>query len=427
MKKLLYIVVGEISTGELSIALSFESNLDKEKYCSHFIVPEGKTGVIGKDTTFQTFTISREKSRAENREFLLNLIKEEQYDLILLFDVFIFEYAQGWTGLNMEDLLELGIPVMSLDEYEYTKAGYQLDYYGMFSKKLPPLLEQCDYVIKNCPLTMTTGPEDSLWQGEKKNEFYYRIFNHRERVSDKVRQEIREKYAKADSESKVVFLTTSQWEMQGAYSFAAQNRLMKWIGLMVFEYLKLLDEDITLLHVGCSVDNIPEKEGKVRYIHYDGLPVNEFEQVLQSVDLYVTFNLVSITLSKAIMFGIPSLVFNNEKIIDYARLERKVQQMPEWYQEMARDVKKVYPFKASMFGWNHFLKTVLEDNPYVETFERVEFFSIRKTVEKLRCMLYEESLRDEIKEKNEKFISQYESLLNSNEILNAIFQNKEEG
>ncbi|SES84934.1 DUF6365 family protein [[Clostridium] polysaccharolyticum] len=424
MKKLLYIVVGEISTGELSIALSFESNLDKEKYCSHFIVPDGKTAVMKKEKTFPTFTISREKSRSENREFLLNLIKEQQYDLILLFDVFIFEYAQGWTGLNMEELMELGIPIMSLDEYEYTKAGYQLDYYGMFRKKLPPLLEQCDYVIKNCPLTMTSGPETSLWQGEKKNEFYYRIFNLRERVSDKERQEIRKKYAKADGKSKIVFLTTSQWELQGAYSFAAQNRVMKWLGIMVFEYLKLLDEDITLLHVGSSVNNIPAKEGKVTYVYYDGLPVNEFEKVLQSVDLYVTFNLVSITLSKAIMFGIPSLVFNNAKIIDYMRLEKKVQEMPEWYQEMAKDVKKVYPFTASMFGWNYFLKTVLEDNPYVETFERVEFFSIRKTVEKLRCMLFEELLRDELREKNKRFISQYESLLSSNEILNAIFENK---
>lgn len=424
MKKLLYIVVGEISTGELSIALSFESNLDKDKYCSHFIVPDGKTGVMNKEKEFPTFTISREKSRGENREFLLSLIKEEKYDLILLFDVFIFEYAQGWTGLNMEDLMELGIPIVSLDEYEYTKAGYQLDYYGMFLKKLPHLLEQCDYVIKNCPLTMTEGPETSLWQGEKKNEFYYRIFNLRERVSDKERQEIRKRYAKADDKTKVVFLTTSQWELQGAYSFAAQNRVVKWLGLMVFEYLKLLDEDITLLHVGSSVDNIPAKEGKVTYIRYDGLPVNEFEKVLQSVDLYVTFNLVSITLSKAVMFGIPSLVFNNAKIIDYARLERKVQEMPEWYQKMARDVKKVYPFTASMFGWNHFLKTVLEDNPYVETFERVEFFSIRKTVEKLRNILFEESLRDELKEKCENFINQYETLLNSNEILNAIFENE---
>lgn len=426
MKKILHVVLGEISTGELSIAISFQKNLDVNKYITHFLIPENKAGVIGTNNSNTVITISRDRTPKDNQEYILELLRNQKYDLIILFDIFTFEYAQDWTGINCDILMKQQIPVVSLDEYEYTKAGYQLDYYGMFIKRLPPLLDKCDFVIKNCPLTMIDNADNSLRQGNKKNEYYYRIFDTPERISNDKKISTRKKYITEDVSTKVVFFTTSQWEVEGAYSFSCQSRLVTWLGVLLFEYLKMLNEDIVLLHVGSGEWNISNTDPKVKYVHYNSFPVDEFENILQSVDLYVTFNLVSTTLSKAILFGIPSLVLNNSKIIDFSRLSSKLLEKPQWYQDMASDVKKIYPFTASMFGWSHFLQTVMKENKYIDTFIRTEFFNISKTVNIFRQLLYDEDFISELLDKNEEFMNNYYNLLTANDVIEDIFSNLEE-
>lgn len=424
MRKILFVVLGEISTGELSIAVSFQNKLDKDKYTCDFLIPKDKLPVIGAYSKGEIITVSRDNTLLENRKFITTLIQSRHYDLLLLFDIFTFEYACDWTGVDTELVKKLHIPIVSLDEYEYTKAGYQLDYYGLFLKKLPPLLHKCDFIIKNCPLTMMAG-DNCFRQGIRGNEYYYRVFDRLEKINKEERASIRSKYIKNEN-AKIVFFTTSMWEFKGAYSFAAQNRLVNWLGIMLFEYLKALDEEIILLHVGCGDWNLPEKDGRLSYIHYDGFPVEEFEKILQAADLYVTFNLVSITLSKAVMFGIPSLVFNNSKILDYKRLSSKLPEMSSWYQKMALDVKKVYPFAASMFGWSQFLQTVLRDNSYLDTFERTEFFIPNKVLESLRNLLSDEGKREELIHKGRVFLEEYDKLPDAEKILKDIFDRLDE-
>ncbi len=421
MKKILNIVLGEISTGELSIAISFEKSLDSLKYQSHFLIPEDKYMIMGERTQRQIFQLSRNRAPAENQRIVVELLEQHQYDLIILFDIFTFEYAQSWTGINCETLLKCNIPVMSLDEYEYTKAGYKLDYYGLFIKRLPPLLEKCDYIIKNCPMSMTGCLQDCLRQGNRNNEYYYRVFDQLKRISNKKKLAVRERYITKNKKEKVVLFTTSQWEVKGAYSFSCQNRLSEWLGVILHEYLKELNEDIVLVHVGNENWKLDKQEGKVRYLQYDFLPVDVFEEVLQSIDLYITFNLVSITLSKAVMFGIPSLVLNNSKIIDFGRLTEKLKERPVWYQQMAADVKKVYPFAASMFGWTNFLKKVIENNGYVDTFQRGELFQYKETVKLLQKLLYDQPFRQDILVKNEEFLKKYLELLSADEVLEDVF------
>lgn len=426
MKKILNIVLGEISTGELSIAISFQNNLNQNNYITHYLIPENKYGVIGTKRSNTVIKVSRDKTPMENQGYILDLIRNQKYDLIILFDIFTFEYAQDWTGVNCDILMGQQIPVVSLDEYEYTKAGYQLDYYGMFIKRLPPLLDKCDFVIKNCPLSMIDNTANCLRQGNKKNEYYYRIFDTPEIISTDKKISTRRKYITEDESAKVVFFTTSQWEVEGAYSFTCQSRLVTWLGVLLFEYLKLLNEDIVLLHVGSGNWNSSNTDTKVKYIHYDSFPIDEFENILQSVDLYVTFNLVSITLSKAILFGIPSLVLNNSKIIDFSRLSSKLLEKPRWYQDMAADVKKIYPFTASMFGWSHFLETVMKDNNYMNTFTRTEFFNLSKAVNMFHQLLYDEAYRSEHLDSNEEFMNNYYNLITSDEVIDDIFRNLEE-
>ncbi len=48
---------------------------------------------------------------------------------------------------------------------------------------------------------------------------------------------------------------------------------------------------------------------------------------------------------------------------------------------MAKEVKRVYPFRASTFGWYKFIEPVLTNNLYTTTFVEVPFFNMKKVVD----------------------------------------------
>lgn len=417
MKKILNIALGDMSTGELGIAISFIKNQNPGLYCNYLLIPEEKSVII-KNGEFKTFLLSKEGSPVDNRIKVENLIEELAPDLIVLFDIFTFEYAQNWTGCNTEFLRKFNIPLASLDEYEYTRTNLKIDYYGVFVKKLPALLGECDYVLKNCPLSMPRRDNVIALKGKH---YYYRVFQELRKISDIEKRELRKKYFSVDDDStKVVFFTTSLWEVAGAYSFACQNQLAKWLGPIVYEYLKDVDRNIVLAHVGTENWQL-HSEGKLKYIHFDSLESVEFEKVMQASDLFLTYNIVSISLSKAVLYGIPSLVLNNQKIIEFKKLKNTLRKRPVWYQNMANEVKKVYPFAASLFGWSNFLKTCLEENPYLKSFDIANVFNYGKTLEHLKMVLFDDPYRNELLEREEDFADQYFQIKTSEDILNDIF------
>lgn len=121
------------------------------------------------------------------------------------------------------------------------------------------------------------------------------------------------------------------------------------------------------------------------------------------------------------MFGIPSIVLNNKKIIEFSRFTKVLKRKPEWYQNMADEVKKIYPFTASMFGWSHFLKTVMKDNDYIKTFDRVEFFNTRKTTESFNRILFDKDYRKNLQYEVKRFYDKYYKLPTSDKVLDEIF------
>lgn len=420
MKKVLAVALGELSTGELVIAHSFAKSLDLSKYYMDYLIPVDKDSFLKKNSEFKVYTISPDCEAIKNQRDIISLIKVNNYDLIILFDAFTMEYAQTWTGINMDILKTLNIPIASLDEYNYIDAGYRLDYYGIFVKRLPNILSKVDIIFKNCPLSMPNSKNEEIKLSEKKGQFYYQAIRETKKLDRDRIYNIRKEYVKNDE--KIVFLTFSKWELDGAYSFASQSTLCKYLLPLIYNYLTELDVEICLIHVGASCWNESEfKNPKIKYIHYKSLPIDIFEEKLQSSDLFITYNLVSITLTKAIELGVNSIVLNNDKIIDFKVLEKRCMEKPLWYQNMAKDVKKIYPFTASMFGWNHFLKSIMKGNIYMDTFERVQAFNTEQVLFAFDELLYSDGgikLLNNIKE----FKIELSTIPNANEALDKAFQ-----
>ena len=114
------------------------------------------------------------------------------------------------------------------------------------------------------------------------------------------------------------------------------------------------------------------------------------------------------------------MVFQNDKIIDFSKLKKKLLDMPQWYQEMAEDLKIAYPFKASVFGWNNFLKTALKENPYVDTFITSSLFKVSESLNNLKRLLNDNQSISELKKNQEKFIEIYKGVPSSLNVIEEI-------
>ena len=414
MVKLMFMILGELSSGELTIADSFQKSLPRDNYDVHFILPKKhKMYVSDKEISFLYLDIL--EGREKNRSIVENYIKNILPSYIILCDAFTVEYSENWSGINLSFLKQYKVPIISLDEYEYSEAGYSIDYYGGINKKLKPLLDQCDYIVKNCPLTMPRS----------KGEGYFRLFNHikplqfAEKIKIKNSIDLKE-------EEKIIFITTSYWETLNIYRIPALSMLIKWIPKILYNYIEMLNEKVTVIHVGHG-EWIERKSKNINYIHYKGLPSEEFEKYLLISDLYITTNIVSITLTKAILGNVPSLVFQNNKLIEFYKLTNRIKEMPLWYREMADEVKVVYPFKASVFGWSNFLTAVLKENPYVKTFEVASMFKVSEAVSALDNLLNNKDSIEKLKKQQIDFIEKYYKVKDSFEVMEEIIEKDKGG
>ena len=378
MAKLLFFVLSDVSAGELTIAYEFASRLPPGQYQVKFVVPERYSAYL-QDRGMDYLGLQTSADPRHNRACIDGLIQKFQPDCFVVSDAFTLEFASSWSGLRFAHLQAYQVPIVGVDEYDYLSAGYSLDYYGGLVQRLPPLVDRCDYIIRNCPLNLTESRDPRVRS--------YSLYPARLELPPGGREAVRRQLGVGEGE-KVIFYTTSPWETLNMHKVFALDMLIRWIPRILQNYLNALGKPLTVIHVGPNPWDGFQSE-TVRYRHFPRLVPTDFDQYLLASDLFVTLNVVSVTLSKAIYGAVPSLVLQNHKLIDFEQLGGRVRQMPAWYQAMAADVKVAYPFRAGTMGWHHFLGPVLTDNLYTGTYAEAALFKPAEVLERLDQYLYD--------------------------------------
>lgn len=388
MLKLIFIVLGELANGEVTIAFEFADRLPADKYDVHFLIPE-KSKPILDDKGMKNFALDIWKEPEENKKIIDEFIENIQPAFFVVSDVFTMEYAQVWSGLNFDGLKEYGVKIIGIDEFDYLDAGYCVDYYGGIDRSLPPLLDRCDYIVRSCPLSAVRPQHDKVK--------YFSLYKEKLTIAQEEKQRIRQQLNMAEDE-KMILIVLSRWETINIYRLPALGAFLKWMPILLQNYIRSLNKKVTLVHV--SPIRWPEVDKNlINYHYFSYLPPASYDTFLLSSDLFLTFNLVSVTLAKATFGAIPSMVFQNYKHIDFTQLADRLKQLPDWYREMAEDVKIAYPFKASVFGWSKLLNTVFGDNEYTRTFVQVPFFKMAETVSAFDRYLFDPIAIEELKKR----------------------------
>jgi hypothetical protein len=417
MKKILFVTLGHLSAGEFTIAFEFAKGLPAADYEVCFLTSERGQAYLEKNNIRHTVLkrsvpVNLAEDKLRNKAITDQLFKEFQPDCIIASDVYTLWYSYHWSGLDFEILREYGIPLGSFDSYEFGSTDYVQDYYGGYKATLPDFMDRCDFVIRYCPLNKPVDAPPRV----KFTPLFTEVFEH----TPEEKADFDRKFRPSGTD-KVLFMVSSNWEELNVNRFPALSNMLTWVPKMIMNYLALLEGPITIIHIGPQgwEPEMIQRPGII-YHHLNFLSPRQYDVYLSCSDVLLSTNLISTTVAKAVFAGVPPVVLQNDKLINFSQLEAQLAKMPSWYQRMASEVRIAYPFRLFPFGWHGFLKPLLADNPYMDTVVRASFFQKTKTIEAIQTCLSDATARSALQEKQRSYVSDILKLPTPAQIIDSL-------
>jgi Family of unknown function (DUF6365) len=145
-----------------------------------------------------------------------------------------------------------------------------------------------------------------------------------------------------------------------------------------------------VVHVGPRQWRFPLAD-QIDYRHFSKLPYQMLHEKLAAADLFVTANVLSVTLAQAVLAGVPALVLENHQTFGPAEL-------PDWAGVTAPLLHSAYPFRVAPLGWHDFLEPLLAGNPYADCFATAGILDRQGVLAALTGLLDDESRRSRLAE-----------------------------
>jgi len=380
VRRLLFLGLGHLSNGDVSIAADFARQLPPAAFRVLFVA----TGPAAPQLRNLGLDVVALESRFpwHNLATVDKVVEDFRPDHIIAADAFTLNYSAAWSGLSIGVLRQrYGARVATFDQYDYSAADYVVDFYSGHRTRFPRLMEECDLLIRNSPLNRPApsrpgvvvcrmrcaapgadrapaGPDGGTLIGGR---------------------------AGRTGRPPVVFLTNSRWEYVNVTRSAAMGQLMQAMPRLIHSHLAALGRPVRVEHVGPVAWRFPIAD-HIDYRHAARLAPGRFHERLLDADLFISANAVSVTLTQAVLWGVPSLLLQNDKLLDVASLTGDGAG-PRWLAEAAPELTVAYPFRVFPWGWYEFLAPVLSDNPYTDCFLTAGIFQRRQVLHALSALL----------------------------------------
>jgi hypothetical protein len=382
--KLLFLSLGHLSRGDITIAADVARQLPGSKYKISFITTADVVPQLH-DLGIPSIALDGGSIEA-NLAIADQVVKTFRPTMLVAADAFTLNYSVGWSGLNVRIVRErYGIPLASFDQYDWRAADYVVDFYGHHLKRFPPLLESCDLLIRNCPLNRPAASVPGVVSAALAGGGPAGAGGYTPRA--------RETEARA-ARLPVVFIANSKWEYVDVNKQDGAGGMAQLIDAMprvLHSHLAALGRPLRVVHVGPARWRFPIAE-QIEYQHLTMLPPVTFFEQLVDADLYLTTNAASVTLSYAALAGVPALLLQNDRMLDLGPNGRDRAGLG-WLVDAAPGLTAAYPFRVCPWGWYDFLTPVLHDNPYTECFVTANVFDRESVLQAQIGLLDDASVR----------------------------------
>jgi len=375
--RLLFLGLGHLSNGDVSIAADFARQLPPAAFRVLFVA----TGPAAPQLRGLGLDVVALESRFpwHNLATVDKVVEDFRPDHIIAADAFTLNYSAAWSGLSISVLRQrYGARVATFDQYDYPAADYVVDFYSGHRTRFPRLMEECDLLIRNSPLNRPAPGSPG-------------VVVSRMRCAAPGVEPIP---AASDGGTPTVFLTNSRWEYVNVTRSGAMAQLMQAMPRLIHSHLAALGRPVRVKHVGGVAWRFPIAD-HIDYRHTARLAPSRFHEQLVNADLFISTNAVSVTLTQAVLWGVPSLLLQNDKLLDVGALAGDG---PRWLAEAAPELTVAYPFRVFPWGWHEFLAPVLSDNPYTDCFLTAGIFRRRQVLHAMAALIDDAAVRGRLRD-----------------------------
>jgi hypothetical protein len=300
---------------------------------------------------------------------------------------------------------------LNVGESEISKKLKDKTLYSCFLSEYIPMSDRYSHIIKPCPHHSNLFQKDnisSFWgiykDSIEKNgtsrDFFYN--------------------------SKVIFQPIGLWQ-ERAVSEACKRELdveydyyQETLIPIIIQYLTVLDNNITYILISGKIkEQITFKKGKIKVIILPPVKHSEFMLYLQSADLFITDNLMSSSLGKAVFCKVPSLTLRSTVYVkDDGQIQVPYQLSPTMNENLSlmKEYGLLYPFYCFPLGLCELEKTYTGNN-FTSCFDIAEVYNEEECIDYLHKLLYDEQYIRKKQEIQQEYILQNRKLMSATDIL----------
>jgi hypothetical protein len=411
-RTVLFIVTSFWAYGELAIASEFAQRMLGTGFRPLFLIPPTHRARVAADGFDHQVLVPG--AGKINRIQLHDIQHVYRPALVVLADFMNFDFCDRHYGLTRDDLSVFDCPIGTFDDFSWGRPGARLDTYGFKAKYEGGItVDGLSFRLRPCPLN------NPLDRGDGPDVHRYPLLSDVADIPTTERAAVRREL-RLPADRPVVLVTGATWQrMNTAYPratafVAACHTLLERLLFMLLDYADVLA-------VGPS--SVFQNRTPVGFHPLGPVEPNRFARLIQTVDLHISNNIVSVSLHRLVLRGIPSVVLMNSLGKESGELRWELPDPPaltDFAQRVVNNVDYLYPCRMFPVGWFHFLGSLLDRNPFTDLVTQVETFDEEAAMTAIVPLLGDGPERDRMVRTREIYLEELRKLPEVESILHKV-------
>jgi hypothetical protein len=410
-RTVLFIVTSFWAYGELAIATEFAQRMAATGFRPLFLIPPAHRRPIAEAGLYHQVLIPG--SGKINRILLHDIAHVQRPALVILADFLNFDFCDRHYGLHRSDLEVFDCPIGTFDDFSWGREGAWLDTYGFKAKYEGEIsLAGLSFRLRPCPLN---NPFDEVAGGV----FPYPLLEDLTDIPSTARAQVRSELG-LSGDRPVVLVAGASWQQMHA-AYPQVTGFVNACHAMLERLLGKLLPYADVLAIGPQLlfpDRVPDGFHQLGPVAPD-----RFRQLIQTVDLHISNNLISVSMHRLALGGVPSVTLVNSLSKRDGRLRRASATAPALSESVRHAVDGVdylYPCRMFPVGWYHFLDSLLDGNPFGELVPQLELFDEEAALATIEAILGDRSERDRLAQARENYLEALRKLPEVGTILHRL-------
>jgi hypothetical protein len=401
-RTVLFLVTSFWAYGELTIAIEFARRLAGTSFRPLFLVPPSHRKLIAEAGLAHQTLIPR--SGKLNRILLHDIQHVHRPGLVVLADSINFDLCHQHYGLRRADLSVFDCPVGTFDDFSWGRPGAWLDTYGFRADMESDItLDGLAFRLRPCPLNNPLDPRP------EPDTHSYSLLGEVDPLPTTARAEVRRKLGVRDG-APVVLVTGAAWQRMHA-AYPQVHGFVDACHTMLERLLERLLPHADVLAVGPQL--VFHDRAPTGFHPLGPIEPGRFRELIQAVDLHISNNLVSVSMHRLVLGGVPSVLLMSSLHKREGRQwwgSRPQPELTEFAQRLLDKLDEVYPYRMFPVGWYYFLDTLLAGNPFGELLPQVEVFDEEAALAAILPLLDHGPERDALASARETYLAHLRAL-----------------